>query len=114
MNKIQLQPPKESRPGPLALLSEEDQAFIVNLVLQSGSLKGLAEVYSVSYPTIRGRLDKVIERLGAVIEGRPPDPLRDYLADLIRRGAMSVDTARKIAELAEGNGRDDGREGNGS
>lgn len=101
MNKMQLQPATESKPGPLGRLSDEDQAFIVNLVLHSGSLKGLAEVYGVSYPTIRVRLDKVIERLAGVIEGRPPDPLKDYLADLIRRGAMTVDTARRISELAE-------------
>jgi len=108
MNNIELQPATGSTAGPLSRLSGEDQAFIVNLVLHSGSLKGLAEVYGVSYPTIRARLDKVIERLTGVIEGRPPDPLKDYLADLIRRGAMNVDTARRIAELAEQRDKSEG------
>lgn len=89
------------RESPLFKLSEGDQAFIVDLVLESGSLKGLAKVYSVSYPTIRGRLDKVIERLKGAIEGRPVDPLREFLADQIRRGSMNVDTARRITDLAD-------------
>lgn len=86
---------------PLCSLSEEDLTLIAQLVLQSGSLKGLAEVYSVSYPTIRARLDRVIERLRAAMEGRARDPLREYLATLIERGQISVDTARRIASLAE-------------
>lgn len=93
------------RESPLFALSDDDLALVVDLVLESGSLKGLAKVYSVSYPTIRGRLDKLIERLKTIIEGKPPDPLREYLADLIRRGVMNIDTARRIAELAETNGQ---------
>ncbi len=86
---------------PLLSLSDEDLALVTELVLQSGSLKGLAEVYGVSYPTIRARLDRVIERLQLAAQGRKPDPLRQFLADLIERGQMNVDTARRIASLAD-------------
>ena len=44
-------------------LSDEDRGFIKRFVLASGSLKALAEVYDVSYPTIRLRLDRVIQRI---------------------------------------------------
>ena len=44
-------------------LGEEDLAFIKRLVLASGSLKALAEEYDVSYPTVRRRLDRLIERV---------------------------------------------------
>ncbi len=37
-------------------LAEEDQEFIKQLVLSSGSLKQLAKIYAVSYPTVRARL----------------------------------------------------------
>lgn len=86
---------------PLLSLSDEDLALVTQLVLHSGSLKGLAEAYSVSYPTIRARLDRVIERLQLAIKGRKPDPLREFLADLIERGQLSVDTARRIAGLSD-------------
>ena len=44
-------------------LSQEDLAFIKRLVLASGSLKELAAAYAISYPTVRLRLDRLIEKI---------------------------------------------------
>lgn len=44
-------------------LTDEDQAFVRRFVLASGSLKELARVYGVSYPTVRLRLDKLIQKI---------------------------------------------------
>ena len=46
----------------LARLSSEDQEFVVRFVQSSGSLKQMARAYGVSYPTMRNRLDALIER----------------------------------------------------
>ncbi|MEZ6242417.1 MAG: DUF2089 family protein [Phycisphaerales bacterium] len=88
-------PPAEH---PLLALPREDLDLIVELVLQSGSLKGLASSYGVSYPTIRARLDKTIERLRAVIQGATPDPIADLLARLVERGELSVSGARALRD----------------
>ena len=85
---------------PLLKLSREDLDLITDLVLASGSLKDLAEVYSVSYPTIRNRLDKVIERLRQIRENRIPDRLTLLLAQLVERGELSSTSARSIRETA--------------
>lgn len=50
-------------------LSEEDLAFTRRFVLNSGSLKALAADYRVSYPTIRLRLDRLIDKI-RLIESR--------------------------------------------
>jgi hypothetical protein len=47
----------------LASLPVEHQRFIEMFVLAGGNLKEIAEQVGVSYPTIRSRLDKVIESL---------------------------------------------------
>lgn len=83
---------------PLAKLPREDLDFIVELVLRSGSLKDLAAVYGVSYPTIRSRLDKVIERLQAAVAGREPDPVSDLLAALVERGEVTGSAARSLRD----------------
>ena len=44
-------------------LTPEDQRFIELFVLASGSLKQMAQLLGVSYPTVRGRLDRLIERI---------------------------------------------------
>src|SRR5256885_11510911 len=51
----------------LASLPVEHQRFIEMFVLSGGNLKEVAEQVGVSYPTIRSRLDKVIESLRAEI-----------------------------------------------
>ena len=68
----------------MAELDEEDVAFIRRFLLASGSLKEVAGEYGVSYPTVRLRLDRLIQkiRLG---EARAADP---YVA-LIKRLAVS-------------------------
>lgn len=49
----------------LLKLPKEDQEFIINFVLTSGSLKKMAGLMNRSYPLVRNRLDEVIENLKA-------------------------------------------------
>ncbi|GAF82329.1 unnamed protein product [marine sediment metagenome] len=46
----------------LARLDAQDQRFLISFLKSSGSLKALARQYGVSYPTLRNRLDALIER----------------------------------------------------
>ena len=52
----------------LARLSADDQEFLLNFLTTSGSLKEIAKTYAVSYPTVRNRLDALIERVKALQE----------------------------------------------
>ncbi len=47
----------------LLLLSEEDQNFVLQFFLSSGSLKEMATKMGNSYPTVRNRLDDMIAKL---------------------------------------------------
>ena len=86
----------------LASLDEEDVSFIKKFVLASGSLKEVAGIYGVTYPTVRLRLDRLIQkiRLGE----------QAYIA-LIKRLAvkdkLDFDTAKLLIneykKLREGN-----------
>lgn len=44
-------------------LEDEDISFIKKFILTSGSLKELARLYGVSYPTVRLRLDRLIQKI---------------------------------------------------
>ena len=44
-------------------LEDEDMSFIKRFLLASGSLKELASVYGISDPTVRLRLDRLIEKV---------------------------------------------------
>ena len=52
-----------SLPKWLTNLEEEDLNFIKKFILSSGSLKEVAKLYEVTYPTVRLRLDKLIQKI---------------------------------------------------
>jgi hypothetical protein len=89
----------DSSSQPLLQLGEEDLNMVTSFVLLSGSIKALARQYGVSYPTMRQRLNRLIERLRQLVEGMPPDPLNDYLADLLTKGVLTAAIARRIRDL---------------
>ncbi len=47
----------------LSDLDSEDINFIKKFILSSGSLKEIAKLYEVSYPTVRLRLDRLIQKI---------------------------------------------------
>ena len=47
----------------LARLSVENQEFVLQFVNCSGSLKEMARLLKLSYPTVRNQLDNVIEQI---------------------------------------------------
>lgn len=50
----------------LLQLSDSDLQFVLDFVLSSGSLKEMAKLQSVSYPTLRNRLNILIESINAL------------------------------------------------
>jgi hypothetical protein len=55
----------------LGRLSDDEQVFVQHLIKYSGSLKDLARSYGVSYPTVRNRLDALIEHIQALEAEKP-------------------------------------------
>jgi hypothetical protein len=53
----------EELPSWLLALDSTDISFIKNIIIHNGSLKEVAEAYEVSYPTIRLRFDRLIEKI---------------------------------------------------
>jgi len=92
-------PETGARIHPLDALSDEDREFVVRFVIASGSLKEVARQYGVSYPTIRNRLNRLIERLRLLTEGRPIDPMAELLSDSVDRGQLPPDLAQRILRL---------------
>jgi len=48
---------------PVARLSYDEQEFILKFIKFSGSLKDMAKLLKLSYPTVRNLLDEIIEKI---------------------------------------------------
>ena len=79
----------------LAQLSAEDQVFVAAFVRSHGSIKEMEQVFGVSYPTVKARLN----RIGASLEfiELNPQPSRAEVLERLKRGEITADQA--IAEL---------------
>jgi hypothetical protein len=78
----------------LAMLPVEHQRFIEMFVLAGGNLKEIAEQVGVSYPTVRSRLDKVIETLRGQIA--KTQSVRGSLLDAVEPGKTNAQEAARL------------------
>lgn len=74
-------------------LEEEDVSFIKRFLLASGSLKEMARQYGVTYPTVRLRLDKLIQKI-KISEDTEKDPYISLVKRLAISDKLDFDTAK--------------------
>jgi hypothetical protein len=79
----------------LARLPAEDQVFIAAFVRSHGSIKEMEQVFGVSYPTVKARLNRIAAQL-TFVETDPAPPSSDVLE---RLGRGEIDAQAAIREL---------------
>ena len=85
----------EAVPSWMAGLEEEDAVFIKRFILASGSLKEIAAQYGVSYPTVRLRLDRLIQEI-RIGEDEEADPYIGLIKRLAIEDKIDVDAAKTL------------------
>ena len=80
-------------PAWLADLEPEDLTFIKKFILSSGSLKEVAALYGVSYPTVRLRLDRLIQKI-QISETAEADSYVSLVKRLAVDDKLDFDTAK--------------------
>lgn len=78
-------------------LEQEDATFLKNFVLKSGSLKEIAKLYEVSYPTVRLRLDKLIQKIH-ISDQKKEEPFSTFIKGLAVDSRIDLETAKIIIE----------------
>jgi hypothetical protein len=83
----------------LAQLAAEDQVFVAAFVRSHGSIKEMEQVFGVSYPTIKARLNRIAASLEFVETDPEPHPglARAEVLERLARGEITADQA--VAEL---------------
>ena len=79
----------------LARLSLEDQVFITAFLRSHGSIKEMEQIFGVSYPTIKARLNRIAGLLEFVDTN--PSPSRAEVLERLKTGEISA--AEAIKEL---------------
>ncbi|KAF5061597.1 DUF2089 family protein [Oscillibacter ruminantium] len=81
----------------MANLEDEDVAFIKKFLLASGSLKEIAVQYGVTYPTVRLRLDRLIQKI-QISEETAGEPYIALIKRLAVNEKLDFDTAKILIQ----------------
>lgn len=77
----------------LSNLTDEDINFAKNFIMASGSLKEVAQIYHVTYPTVRLRLDKLIQKI-QINDTIEKEPYISLIKKLAVDDKLDFDTAK--------------------
>lgn len=88
----------------MADLEDEDVTFVKKFLLASGSLKEMARQYGVTYPTVRLRLDRLIQKI-KLSEDTEKEPYIAMIKQLALNDKLDFETAKLlIAEYKKAKG----------
>ena len=80
--------------SPILSLSEDEQIFVELFVRNSGSLKEMANIMQVTYPTIRSRLNAIIKKMEKVQSDK--ERYKDIVLNQVEEGKLTPETAANI------------------
>jgi hypothetical protein len=80
----------------LARLTLEDQIFITAFLRSHGSIKEMEQVFGVSYPTIKARLNRIAGQLEFIDTN--PSPSRAEVLERLKNGEIDAQEAIRALE----------------
>lgn len=86
-------------PSPFSTLTAEEQTFLLLFVRSRGNLKEVEKALGVSYPTVRAKLDEVIEALDTAPPAAASYPRREILAR-VQAGELTASEALILLQRA--------------
>jgi len=84
----------------LARLSAEDQVFVTAFIRSHGSIKEMEQIFGVSYPTIKARLNRIADSLEFIETNPAPSrsEVRAAVLDRLKAGEITADEAIRQLE----------------
>lgn len=86
----------------LATLSEDNLAFLKVFIAARGSIKEVEKCLSISYPTVRARLDGLIKAMGLSAPAENLGRRKAEIIDRLERGESDAQAALKQLKELEG------------
>ncbi len=87
-------------PSPLEFLTEEEHDFLILFLRARGNLKELERYTGQGYFSLRGKLERILQKLGLEPLGKEEED--EDIFELVRKGKMTIDEALKKLKGGEG------------
>lgn len=83
---------------PLANLSAEDQIFVMAFVRCHGSIKDMEEMFGISYPTVKNRINRIAKKFQFVEMVVPASSQNDVISELERGKITPEEALRRLSK----------------
>jgi len=88
--------------SPLAFLEEEDMKFIILFLRSRGNLKEMERITGIGYFTLRGRLERLLEKMGLKPIGEDEFENSDDVFTKLKKGLITVEDALNLIKKKSG------------
>lgn len=82
---------------PLANLSAEEQVFVMAFVRCHGSIKDMEEMFGISYPTVKNRINRISRQL-EFVEIVKISPEEEVISELEQGDISAEEAIRRLSE----------------
>ena len=83
---------------PLAKLNMDEQIFVAAFIKTHGSIKQMENIFNISYPTVKNRLNQISAKIGLVDVEVDIKASVSNVIEKLERGEINVDDALKEME----------------
>jgi hypothetical protein len=83
---------------PLANLSAEDQVFVMAFIRCHGSIKDMEEMFGISYPTVKNRINRIAEQFQFVEMVAPSASQDDVISELEHGDITPEEAIRRLSK----------------
>ena len=81
---------------PLANLSAEDQVFVMAFMRCNGSIKDMEQMFGISYPTVKNRINRIAKQL-EFVEIVKVTPQQEVIEELERGDITAEEALRRLS-----------------
>ncbi len=82
---------------PLAGISAEDQIFVMAFVRSHGSIKDMEEMFGISYPTVKNRINRIAQQF-KFVEMVVPSSQENVIDELERGDITPEEALRRLSK----------------
>jgi hypothetical protein len=82
---------------PLASLSAEDQVFVMAFIRCHGSIKDMEQMFGISYPTVKNRINRIAQQL-EFVEITRISPQEEVITELEHGDISAEEAIRRLSQ----------------
>lgn len=89
----------------LLSLNAQQRSFVLSFLRNRGNIREMEKELGISYPTVRSRLDDIIQAIDGASATKTPPLTRKQILEMLAKGELTQEDAMAMIQGAQGQGQ---------